>query len=34
MRRLQQLQRKWREEDHQSWDKEFNRLAKELEPGP
>jgi hypothetical protein len=34
MRRLQQLQRKWRVEDHQSWDKEFNRLAKVLDPGP
>jgi hypothetical protein len=25
---------KCREEEHQTWDEEFNRLAMELEPGP
>jgi hypothetical protein len=34
MRRLQQLLRKYREYDHYTWDKEFNRLVKELESGP
>lgn len=31
---MRRLQRKWREEEHQSWDEDFNRLAQELEPGP
>ncbi|MBT2513367.1 hypothetical protein [Arthrobacter sp. ISL-30] len=34
MRRLQQLQRNYRKYDHDTWDKEFNRLVKELESGP
>lgn len=32
MRRLQQLQRKWREEDHRSWEQEFNTLVRGQDP--